>query len=248
MEKKEQNDNKELNDFNFILERSETIDKINIIDNKVKEINYTYLSESDFSDEILYYLTQKIDKINQYKYNLSLKNLSSKNNFKITNVNYTTEIDAINQYEYIKKNVHYNPKAFNVHEHRKIPYEEENRQNFRRKFNNNKFSYNNNNNNFYRNNNYNKRNASVDVSYRYRKEENQKNMNEKFHNFRNELNNNYISLLKSPHREHSYEQRKNLNASHIGGFDGNKNSYNNNLTTYNPFIKNLKNDFEDDKE
>ena len=243
MENKEQNNKNELNDFKFILERSETIDKIKIIDNKVKEINYTYSSESDFSDEILYYLTQKIDKINQYKYNLSLKNLSSKNNFKITNVNYTTEINAINQYEYIKKKVHYNPKAFNVHEHRKIPYEEENRQNFRRKFNNNKFSYNNN--NFHRNNNYNKRNASVDVSYRYRKEESQKNMNEKFHNFRNELNNNNI---KSPGREHSYEQRKSVNTTHIGRFDGNKNSYNNNLTTYNPFIKSLKKDFEDDKE
>ena len=204
----DKNVHSELDDFKFILERSETIDKIKSIDNKVKEINYTYTSESDFSDEILYYLTQKIDKINQYKHNLALANSNSKNNFKITNINFTTEIDALNQYECIKNEVHYNQKAFNVHEHRKIPYEEENRQNFRRRFNDNKFS---------NNNNYNKRNASVDVSYRYRKEDSQKNLGERFNNF------NYNIQRQS--RDYSYEPRRSMDATHISRFNGNKNSY-----------------------
>ena len=231
MDKNAQNVHSELDDFKFILERSETIDKIKSIDNKVKEINYTYTSESDFSDEILYYLTQKIDKINQYKHNLALANSNSKNNFKITNINFTTEIDALNQYECIKNEVHYNQKAFNVHEHRKIPYEEENRQNFRRRFNDNKFS---------NNNNYNKRNASVDVSYRYRREDSQKNLGERFNNF------NYNIQRQS--RDYSYEPRRSIDATHISRFNGNKNSYNNNLTTYNPFRKSLKKNFEDDYE
>ena len=231
MDKNAQNVHSELDDFKFILERSETIDKIKSIDNKVKEINYTYTSESDFSDEILYYLTQKIDKINQYKHNLALANSNSKNNFKITNINFTTEIDALNQYESIKNEVHYNQKAFNVHEHRKIPYEEENRQNFRRRFNDNKFS---------NNNNYNKRNASVDVSYRYRREDSQKNLGERFNNF------NYNIQRQS--RDYSYEPRRSMDATHISRFNRNKNSYNNNLTTYNPFRKSLKKNFEDDYE
>ena len=230
MNNKKQNDC-ELDDFKFILERSESIDKIKLLDNKVKEIKYTYISESDFSDEILYYLTQKIDKINQYKHNLALTNSNSKNNFKITNINFVTEIDALNQYESIKKEVHYNQKAHNVHEHRKIPYEEENRQNFRRRFQNNKFS---------NNNNYNKRNASVDVSYRYRRENSKKNFGGRFHNF------NYN--IKKQVKDFSNEQRRSEDVTHLGRFNRNKNSFNNNLTTYNPFKKSLKKNFEDDYE
>ena len=234
MDSNEQKDFSELDDFKFILDRSETIDKIKSIDNKVKEINYTYTSESDFSDEILYYLTQKIDKINQYKHNLALTNSNSKSNFKITNMNFTTEIDALNQYESIKNEVHYNQKSFNVHEHRKIPYEEEDRQNFRRRFNNNRFSHNNN------DDNYNKRNASVDVSYRHRREDSQKNYGGRFHNF------NYNIPRQA--RDYSNEQRRSMGATHIDRFNRYNNSYNNNLIAYNPFRKNLRKNYEDDNE
>ena len=234
MDSNEKKDLSELDDFKFILDRSETIDKIKSIDNKVKEINYTYTSESDFSDEILYYLTQKIDKINQYKHNLAVTNSNSKSNFKITNISFTTEIDELNQYESIKNEVHYNQKSFNVHEHRKIPYEEEDRQNFRRRFNNNRFSHNNN------DDNYNKRNASVDVSYRHRREDSQKNYGGRFHNF------NYNIPRQA--RDYSNEQRRSMGATHIGRFNGYKNSYNNNLITYNPFRKNLRKNYEDDNE
>ena len=234
MDSNETKDFSELDDFKFILDRSETIDKIKSIDNKVKEINYTYTSESDFSDEILYYLTQKIDKINQYKHNLALTNSNSKSNFKITNMNFTTEIDALNQYESIKNEVHYNQKSFNVHEHRKIPYEEEDRQNFRRRFNNNRFSHNNN------DDNYNKRNASVDVSYRHRREDSQKNYGGRFHNF------NYNIPRQA--RDYSNEQRRSMGATHIDRFNRYNNSYNNNLIAYNPFRKNLRKNYEDDNE
>ena len=234
MDSNEKKDLSELDDFKFILDRSETIDKIKSIDNKVKEINYTYTSESDFSDEILYYLTQKIDKINQYKHNLALTNSNSKSNFKITNINFITEIDALNQYESIKKEVHYNQKSFNVHEHRKIPYEEEDRQNFRRRFNNNRFSHNNN------DDNYNKRNASVDVSYRHRREDSQKNYGGRFHNF------NYNIPRQA--RDYSNEQRRSMGATHIDRFNRYNNSYNNNLIAYNPFRKNLRKNYEDDNE
>lgn len=247
MEIKETMNNNDLDDFKFILARSDTIDKIKLVDNKVKEINYTYSSESDFSDEILYYLTQKIDKINQYKYNLLLLNLSSRN-FIITNVNFTTEIDVINQYAFIKNQVHYNQKAFNVHEHRKIPYEEENRQNFRRRFHDNSFANNYNHNLNKSNNNYNrynKRNASVDVSHRYKKEENKKNIGERNNNFRNNHNNNYN--LKRENRNYSNEERRNSENQYKRGFvNKNKNSYNNELTTYNPFIRNSKKNLDKD--
>ena len=234
MDSNEKKDLSELDDFKFILDRSETIDKIKSIDNKVKEINYTYTSESDFSDEILYYLTQKIDKINQYKHNLALTNSNSKSNFKITNISFTTEIDELNQYESIKNEVHYNQKSFNVHEHRKIPYEEEDRQNFRRRFNNNRFSHNNN------DDNYNKRNASVDVSYRHRREDSQKNYGGRFHNF------NYNIPRQA--RDYSNEQRRSMGATHIDRFNRYNNSYNNNLIAYNPFRKNLRKNYEDDNE
>ena len=67
-----ENENNSMDEFNFILNRSEKIIKMKNINNKVKEINYTFSSEENYSDEILNYLTQTIDKINQYKYNLSL--------------------------------------------------------------------------------------------------------------------------------------------------------------------------------
>ena len=64
----EEKENNSMDEFNFILNRSEKIIKIKNINNKVKEINYTFSSEENYSDEILNYLTQTIDKINQYKF------------------------------------------------------------------------------------------------------------------------------------------------------------------------------------
>ena len=123
-ENKNQNSIKNtLKDFEFILNRSKNINKIIEIDNPVKRIDYTYIREESYSDDILYYLTQLNDKINQYKYNTSLKNANKNSNFHIYNLNYTTEIDAFYEYELLKNDIHNNPKSYNVHEHRKIPYE-----------------------------------------------------------------------------------------------------------------------------
>ena len=155
---KEDNTNHGLDEFNFILNRSENIDKIKNINNHVKKIDYSFSSEENYSDEILYYLTQVIDRINQCRYNNSLNNLNSNNNFKIYNTNYINNIDAYYQYELIKREIHFNKKAFNVHEHRKIPYEEQNRLFYRRRFNNNF-----NGSQFQRNDYNNRRNISVDT-------------------------------------------------------------------------------------
>ena len=159
LQTKEQNNNNYMDEFNFILNRSEKIFKIKNINNKVKEINYTYSSTENYSDEILNYLTQTIDKANQYKYNHSLNDSNSNNNFKIYNTDYITDIDAFYQYELAKRKIHYNKKAFNVHENRKIPYEEQNRQFHRRNFNDRNYQ----NNHYNNNNNNNRRNYSVDI-------------------------------------------------------------------------------------
>ena len=136
---KNKSNTNDLDDFSFILNRSEKIDKIINIDNHVIKLDYTYTSESNYSDEVLYYLTQTIDKVNQFKYNNSINNTNSNNNFQIYNSNYIKNIDVSFQYESLKRDVYNNPKAFNIHEHRKIPYEEEKRENQRRRFHNNQF-------------------------------------------------------------------------------------------------------------
>ena len=59
--------NNDTDEFDFILKRSENIVKIKNINNKVKKLDYTFESEENYSDEILNYLTQTIDKKNQYK-------------------------------------------------------------------------------------------------------------------------------------------------------------------------------------
>ena len=80
---KNKSNTNDLDDFSFILNRSEKIDKIINIDNHVIKLDYTYTSESNYSDEVLYYLTQTIDKVNQFKYNNSINNTNSNNNFQI---------------------------------------------------------------------------------------------------------------------------------------------------------------------
>ena len=45
--------------------------------------------------------------------------------FHIYDLNYTTEIDIFYQYELFKNDIHNNSKSYNVHEHRKVPFENE---------------------------------------------------------------------------------------------------------------------------
>ena len=103
---KNRSNTNDLDDFSFILNRSEKIDKIINIDNHVIKLDYTYTSESNYSDEVLYYLTQTIDKVNQFKYNNSINNTNSNNNFQIYNSNYTKNIDVSFQYESLKRDIY----------------------------------------------------------------------------------------------------------------------------------------------
>ena len=132
-----------LKDFEFILNRSKNIGKLVDIKNEVKNLDYIYIREESYSDDILYYLTQLNDKINQYKYNSFLSNSNQNSNFHLYNLNYTTEIDAFFEYEYFKNEIHNNPKSKNVHEYRKVPFEEEIRGKRRNYFNNEGNKYNN---------------------------------------------------------------------------------------------------------
>jgi len=235
--------NNDTDEFDFILKRSENIVKIKNINNKVKKLDYTFESEENYSDEVLNYLTQTIDKKNQYKYNNFLNN--SNNNFIIYNPNYLNDIDAYYQYELIKREIYNNQKAFNVHEHRKIPYEEQNRQLYRRTFNNN--------NNYYKNQthryNYkNRRNASVNSYNRVNEEEdrnrdrvrvggipeftNNNNHNHNFHNVNDE-----------------FEYNGNRSMDNIFGEEKRRNFGNHGLTSYIPFHKRkIKNFIEDEEE
>jgi len=239
--------NNDINEFDFILKRSENIVKIKNINNKVKKLDYTFESEENYSDEVLNYLTQTIDKKNQYKYNNFLNN--SNNNFIIYNTNYLNDIDVFYQYELVKREIHNNQKAFNVHEHRKIPYEEQNRQLYRRTFNSN-------NNNYYKNQSHrynykNRRNASVNLYNRVNEEEyrnrdrvrvggipeftNNNNHNHNFHNVNDE-----------------YEYNGNRSMDNIFGEEKRRNFGNHGLTSYIPFhkgkMKNFKEDEEDEEE
>ena len=132
-----------LKDFEFILNRSKNIGKIIDIKSQIKHLDYKYTREESYSDDILYYLTQLNDKINQYKYNTFLSNSNQNSNFLLYNLNYTTEIDAFFEYEYFKNEIHNNPKAKNVHEYRKVPFEEEIRGKRRNYLNNERNKYNN---------------------------------------------------------------------------------------------------------
>ncbi len=247
MEKKEESKNSDFNEFNFILNRSETIDKIKNINIPIKQFNYSYSSESDYSDNILYYLTQTIDKINQYKYISSLNNSNQNNNFKIYNTNYTTEIDAYFQYESKKLEIYYNQKAFNVHEHRKIPYEEENRQFHRKKYNNKDFFHINKNLEY----NYNyKRNLSVDVNNRFNKKNNNNIDKVKVGGIPEFRNNNDNSLYTNREDKESKDKlNKSLDKINIKGTFLNKKIYsiNDGLTTYDPFHTFEKKYFKEDE-
>lgn len=225
-------------EFNFILNRSENVIKINHINNKVKKINYTYSSKENYSDEILYYLTQKVDKINQYKYNHSLNN--SNNNFKIYNINYKTDIDVFYEYELTKKELYNHKHAFNVHEHRKIPYEEENRQLNRRKFYNNNNIYQN---KYHKYNYNNRRNASVDVYKSFNDEEEEKNINkvklggipEFINNNRNEYKEKNLHIINDHFKDEVNRSMDDINIRGYPRIKKNNLFYNDEITSYNPF-------------
>ena len=242
---KEGKENNSMDEFNFILNRSEKIIKIKNINNKVKEINYTFSSEENYSDEILNYLTQTIDKINQYKYNLSLNNSNSNNNFKIYSTDYITDIDAFYQYELVKKKIHYNQKAFNVHENRKIPYEEQNRQFHRRTFKDINFQ----NNYFHKNNN--RRNFSVDIDNRNNNEE-KNNYKEKvggIPEFRITNNDNNIYRVNNNYED--CERGKSMDRINFRNNFNNKNRHNYfkpGLTSYNPPHRGNKKNFRENDE
>ena len=121
-------------DFDFILNRSKTVKCVKTIDNPVKEIEYTYTREESYSDEKLYYLTQLIDNMNQYKYINTLINKKQNSNFKVYDSNFITQIDALFEYELFKNEIHDNKRAYNVHEHRKVPFDEEVRHGKRRNY------------------------------------------------------------------------------------------------------------------
>ena len=123
-----------ISDFDFILNRSKKVKFNKKINNPVKAIEYTYTREESYSDEKLYYLTQLIDNMNQYKYINALINKKQNSNFKVYDLNFINQIDALFEYELFKTEIHDNKKAYNVHEHRKVPYEKEIRNGKRRNY------------------------------------------------------------------------------------------------------------------
>lgn len=245
---KSEKNNNDTDEFKFILNRSENIVKIKNINNKVKKIDYTFSSEESYSDEVLNYLTQTIDKINQYKYNNFLNN--SNNNFIIYNTNYLNDIDAYYQYELVKREIHNNKKAFNVHEHRKIPYEEQNRQLYRRTFNYN-------NNNYYKNQphgyNYkNRRNASVN-SYNRLKDGEDRNRDRVrvggFPEFTNNNNHNHnFHISNEEYEDNRNRSMDNINYREHFGNKKSRNFGNHGLTSYMPFHKEKIKNFKEDEE
>ena len=243
---KAEKNNNDSNEFNFILKRSENVVKIKNINNKVKKLDYTFSSEENYSDEILNYLTQTIDKKNQYKYNNFLNN--SNNNFIIYNTNYLNDIDVFYQYELVKREIHNNQKAFNVHEHRKIPYEEQNRQLYRRTFNSN-------NNNYYKNQSHrynyiNRRNASVNSCNRVNEEEDRNRDRVRVGGIPEFTNNNNNHNFHNANDEYEYNGNRSMD--NIFGEEKRRNFGNHGLTSYIPFhkgkMKNFKEDEEDEEE
>ena len=232
------NDLDDLDDFSLILNRSGKIDKIINIDNHVIKLEHTYTSESNYSDEVLYYLTQTIDKVNQFKYNNSINNTNSNNNFQIYNSNYIKNIDVSFQYELLKRDIYNNPKAFNIHEHRKIPYEEEKRETQRRRFHNNQFFHKKNSKYNYKNN----RNPSFDYHEKNRDKV-------KIGRIPEFMDNNNNAFTDSQNEEIENNRNKSSDRINYNGYFGNnrrKNLYNDDITSYNPFQKSKVKNFQED--
>ena len=241
--KEEENDEKY---FEFILNRSKKILKKKEINEPIKIINYTYTREESYSDDIIFYLTQLNDKINQQKYKYFLSNLNQKSNFQVYNMNLTTDIDVFYNYEYFKNEMNNNEKAYNLHEHRKIPFEAENTHGRRRTYKNpeeNKFKK--------INNNYNhKKSVSVDRN-------NYKNFRS---NFLSDEDKNKDKVMVGGINEFKKE-KNNYNEDNedisMDNIYSNKNNskkykkrkdYCSGLTSYDPFRKKKKKKYKEDKE
>ena len=252
--KSELKTNNDLKDFDFILNRSKKVNKIIELNNPVKKIDYTYTKDEPYSDEILFYLTQINDKINQYKYALSLNNSNQKSNFRIYDLNYTTEINAFYEYEFLKNEIHNNPKAYNVHEHRKVPFEEETRHAKRRNYRDTM------NKNYFKKNNYNYNNSygnRKSISY----DKSKQNSFNKSYVTDYEKNNNKVPYgvtkeYKSNHNDEydifiKYENDDSRDYSMDKVFQKNsrrnkRKEYCSGLTTYDPFRKKKKKNYKED--
>ena len=136
MKKEIKDEETDKKDFDFILNRSKKILKIKEIKEPNKKINYTYTREENFSDDVIFHLTQLVDKDNQLKYKHFLSNSNNNSNFQVYDINLTTGIDVFFAYEYFKSEIYNNEKAYNVHENRKVPFEVENRHGKRRNYKN----------------------------------------------------------------------------------------------------------------
>ena len=232
-------------EFDFILKRSKNINKIKIIDNPVKKIDYTYSREESYSDENLYYIKQLIDKINQTKYNYSLNNPNLNSNFQIFNYNYTNEIDAFFEYEFLKNEIHNSKKAYNVHEHRKVPYDKEIMNGKRR---NTKF-FEGNKNNTFKKINFNNINNRRSISY------DKYNNNQFRHNSLTDVDKNKDKIPIGVNKEFkgncydnddSDNSMDNINEKNKRRYKKRK-DYCSGLTTYDPFPKKKKKKYKEDK-
>ena len=242
--KNENKSENSLKDFYFILNRSKNIKKIIEIDNPVKIIDYTYTREEPYSDEILYYLTQLNDKINQYKYNTSLNKSNNNSNFHIYNLNYTTEIDTFFQYELFKDEIYNNSKSYNVHDHRKVPFELDIKGGKRR--NNQNFKNLNNKNNYFKKINDNRRSVSIDKFNKKSFKNNyitdiEKNKDKIFDGGKEFKNNNNVEI----EDDDSDKSMDNANGRYTIRYKKRK-EYCEGLTTYDPFKKKKKKKYKED--
>lgn len=240
-EKKEKIYDNSLKDFEFILNRSKKINKIIEVDNPVKKIDYKYTREELYSDEILYYMTQLNDKINQYKYISSLNKNNQNSNFHIYNLNYNTEIDVRFEYEFFRDEIHNNPKSYNVHDHRKVPFEEDIRHGKKRYQN-----YEGNKNNYFKKSNYNnKRSISFD---KFNKNSFRNNYASDYDKNNDKVIFGEIKEYKGNNHEENYEERD-YSMDNAVGTNKRRNKrkeYCSGLTTYDPFRKKKKKTYKED--
>jgi len=224
-------------EFDFIINRSKKVKCVKTINNPIKAIEYAYSREESYSDEKLYYLTQLIDNMNQYKYINSLINKKQNSNFKVYDSNFITQIDALFEYELFKNEIHDNKKAYNVHEHRKIPYDEEIRHEKRRNY---KFEEKNNIKNTYEN----RRSVSYDRFNKYNFKDNwntdiEKNKDKIPIGFNNEYKSNNADN-RNDHKDKSMDKCFRWNK------ENKKKDYCSGLTSYDPFHKKKKKTFKED--
>lgn len=228
-------------DFDFILNRSKKVKCIKTINNPVKSIEYSYTREESYSDDKLFYLTQLIDSINQYKYNNTVLNKKQNSNFKVYDSNFITQIDALFEYEFYKNEIHDNKKAYNVHEHRKVPFDEEIRHGKRRNY---KFEEK----NFAKNIHNNRRSVSYD---RFNKNQFKDIWNSDIEKNIDKIPIGVDREYKSNNADNEYNNKdKSMDKGLRWNQKNRKKDYCSGLTSYDPFHKkkkkNFKEDFDDD--